>query len=199
MINVPKLEECIVKEYQYGAILDANWKRDTTVYLQPYIRHLIQNYSAAFVQLAYVKNEAKDYDDALKYLAVAGEISPHLEAPKQYMGYYLLDAGDTTAAINHYVNLLREKPGDDQLSYRLAGVYERVGRYSDALELIDPLYRKEPDAKDLSVMVFTLAARAGMVDRAKAYMEDWLKRHPEDTEGREALQEYERQLGSEKP
>jgi hypothetical protein len=47
--------------------------------------------------------------------------------------------------------------------------------------------------------VFTLAARAGQVDRARAYMRDWLKRHPDDTEGREALEDYERQLSGAKP
>jgi predicted Zn-dependent protease len=67
-----------------------------------------------------------------------------------------------------------------------------MGRYSDALELIEPLYRKEPDAKDLSIMVFTLSARAGMPDRARGYMHEWLKRHPDDAEGRQALEDYER-------
>ncbi|HEX6790633.1 MAG TPA: DUF2723 domain-containing protein [Candidatus Krumholzibacteria bacterium] len=195
MINAPKLEDCITHQYQYGGILTADWTRDKSVYLQPYIEHLIQNYSAAFVQLAYVKHDAKDFASALKYMQVAGQISPRLEPPRQLLGYYYLDAGDSAQAVQHYVDLLKEKPGDDALSYRLAGVYERLGRYADALELIDPLYAKEPDAKDLSVMVFTLAARAHMPERARAYMQDWLKRHPDDADGRQALDEYERQLG----
>ena len=199
MMNVPKLEDCIVKQYQYGGILTADWKRDKSVYLQPYIEHLIQNYSAAFVQLAYVKHDNKDYVDALKYMKVAAEISPRLEPPRQLLGYYYLDVGDTTTAVQHYLDLLKQKPGDDALSYRLAGVYERMGRYKEALDLVDPLYMKEPDAKDLSVMVFTLSARAGLHDRARAYMQDWLKRHPDDTEGRQALEEYERQLGGTRP
>ncbi len=199
MINVPKVEDCIVNQYEYAGILKPDWTRDGSVYLQPYIQHLIQNYAAAFVQLAYAKSDVKDYATALKYMKVAAEISPKLEAPRQLLGYYHLDAGDTTAAAQHYLGLLKEKPGDDALSYRLAGVYERVGRYADALDLIDPLYRKEPDARDLSVMAFTLAARAGMAERARAYMCDWLKRHPDDAEGRRALEEYERQLSGAQP
>lgn len=199
MINIPKLEECIARQYRYDGILNADWTRDRSIYLQPYIEHLIQNYSAAFVQLSYAKNDAKDYKAALKYMKVAGEISPRLEPPRQLLGYYHLDAGDTAAAVQHYVDKLKEKPGDDALSYRLAGVYERIGRYSDALELIDALYKKEPDAKDLNVMVFTLSARAGMPERAIAYMQDWLKRHPDDAEGRKALEDYQRQLSEAKP
>ncbi|HEU4364981.1 MAG TPA: DUF2723 domain-containing protein, partial [Candidatus Krumholzibacteria bacterium] len=40
MVNLAKLENCIVNEYTYGGILDREWKRDTTIYLQPYIEHL---------------------------------------------------------------------------------------------------------------------------------------------------------------
>ncbi len=199
MINVPKLEDCIANQYQYGNILTAGWTRDKSVYLQPYVEHLIQNYSAAFIQLAYAKHESGDYPTALKYMKISAEISPRLEPPRQLLGYYYLDVGDTASAVQHYVTLLKDRPGDDALSYRLAGVYERMGRYGEALDLIDPLYKKEPNAKDLSIMVFTLAARANMPDRARAYMNDWLKRHPEDAEGRQALEDYERQLGASKP
>jgi hypothetical protein len=195
MLNVPKLEDCIVNQYRYGNILTADWKRDGSAYLQPYIQHLIQNYSAAFVQLAYAKHDAGDYAAALRFMQIAGEISPRLEPPRQLLGYYYLDAGDSVMAVDHYLDLLRERPGDDALSYRLAGIYERLGRYADALVLVDPLYKREPDAKDLSVLVFTLAARAGMPERARAYMQDWIQRHPNDADARKALEDYERQLG----
>ena len=66
------------------------------------------------------------------------------------------------------------------------------------LDLIDPIYRSEPDAKDLSAMAFELAARAGMPDRARAYMHEWLKRHPDDADGKKALEDYERQLSGAK-
>jgi Flp pilus assembly protein TadD len=196
MINVPGVENCITKEFKYDCILTSDWTRDTTIYLAPFIEHLIQNYSAAFVQLAYAKHEEKDYQSALKYMKVAEEISPQLEPPVQLLGYYYLDAGDTAAAVNHYINALKQTPNDPSLQYRLAAVYEQMGKYSQALDLIDPIYRSEPDAKDLSAMVFELAARAGQVERARAYMHDWLKRHPDDTDGKKALEDFERQLAA---
>jgi tetratricopeptide (TPR) repeat protein len=114
----------------------------------------------------------------------------------QLLGYYYLDAGDTTAAVRHYQDALKRTPGDQALMYRLAAVYERMGKYSEALDLIDPIYRAEPDAKDLSAMAFELAARSGQVERARAYMHDWLKRHPDDADGKKALEDYERQLAA---
>lgn len=194
MINVPGVEECITREFKYDGILTKDWKRDKSIYLAPFIEHLIQNYSAAFVQLAYAKHDSGDYKDALKYMQVASEISPHLEPPVQLLGYYYLDAGDTMAAVDHYVDQLKQNPGDPALMYRLAGVYQRMGKYADALDLIDAIYKNEPDAKDLSTLVFELSARSGQVDRARAYMNDWLKRHPDDVDGKKALEDFERQL-----
>jgi tetratricopeptide (TPR) repeat protein len=196
MINVAGVEDCITKEFKYDGILTKDWKRDHSIYLATFIEHLIQNYSAAFVQLAYAKHEEKDYKSALKYMKVADEISPQLEPPVQLLGYYYLDAGDTTAALQHYLDALKQNPRDPSLQYRLASVYEQMGKYSEALDLIEPIYRNEPDAKDLSAMVFELAARAGQVDRARAYMRDWLKRHPDDEDGKKALEDFERQIAA---
>ncbi|MDH5628355.1 MAG: DUF2723 domain-containing protein, partial [Candidatus Krumholzibacteria bacterium] len=177
MVNVDKLEDCIVNQYSYGGILDANWKRDKSLYLQPYIEHLIQNYSAAFVQLAYEKHKAGDYATALRYMEVSGQISPRLEPPRQLLGLYYLDAGDTVGAIQYYMDALRNSPGDLQLMYRLAGVYERLGDYEKALDLIDPILREDPDSQDLVMMGYTLSVRGGMYPRARAYLADWLARH----------------------
>jgi len=194
MVNVPKLEDCIVHEYHYDGILTADWKRDHSIFLPQYTEHLIQNYAAAFVQLAYEKHKAGDYQDALKYLKVSDQISPQLEPPRQLLGLYYLDAGDTTTAIKYYLDKLRNDPGDTQLMYRLAGVYERIGEYAKAADMIDPIMRVEPDAKDLLAMVVSLAGRAGMVDRARKYMTDYLARHPDDQEVQDMLKDFDSQL-----
>jgi len=196
MINVPGVENCVTKEYKYDGILTKDWKRDKTIFLPSFVEHLIQNYSAAFVQLSYAKHDAKDYATALKYMEIANQISPQLEPPVQLLGYYRMDAGDTAGAVQFYVNQLKQTPGDQSLMYRLASIYERMGKYNEALDLIDPIYKNEPDAKDLSAMAFELAARAGQVERARAYMNDWLKRHPDDAEGRAALENFEKQLSA---
>jgi len=194
MVNVAKLEDCIVNEFTYGGILDSNWKRDKSIYLQPYIEHLIQNYSAAFVQLAYEKHKEGEYQKALKYMLVAEQISPRLEPPRQLLGIYYFDAGDTTNALQFYMDGLRENPGDLQLMYRLAGVYERLGDYAKALDLIDPILRVDPDGQDLVIMGYTLSVRGGMYERARRYLTDWLERHPNDQEIKQMLDDFDRQV-----
>jgi tetratricopeptide (TPR) repeat protein len=194
MVNLAKLEDCIVSEYTYGGILDKNWKRDKSIYLQPYIEHLIQNYSAAFVQLAYEKHKAGDYAGALRYMEISGQISPLLEPPRQLLGLYYLDAGDTVGAIQYYMDALRGSPGDLQLMYRLAGVYERLGDYEKAMDLIDPILREDPDSQDLVMMGYTLGVRGGMYQRARAYLSEWLARHPDDKEVKQMLDDFDRQV-----
>jgi Flp pilus assembly protein TadD len=194
MVNVPKLEECITKDFQYHGILTADWKRDHSMFLATHIEHLIQNYAVAFMELAYAKHQANDFDDAIRYMKVADQISPQLGMAKQLLGLYYFDAGDTATAISFYQEALKESPGDPQLMFRLASVYEQAGQLGDALELIDSLLQQDREDKDLNIMAFSLAARAGQVERARGYLNDWLKRHPNDAEAKKSLDYFEQQL-----
>lgn len=194
MVNVPKLEQCIVHEYAYGGILTKDWKRDHSIFIASHIEHLIQNYSVAFMELAYAKHQAADYDTAIHYMEVADQISPQLGVPAQLLGLYYFDAGDTAKAVSFYQDILRKTPGDPQIMFRLASIYERTSDYGKALDLIDPLLRDDPDNQDLNIMAFTLAARAGYIERARAYMQGWLKRHPDDAQAKESLEYFEREL-----
>jgi tetratricopeptide (TPR) repeat protein len=112
------------------------------------------------------------------------------------LGLYYLDAGDTTQAVEFYLEGLRARPGDLQLMYRLAGVYEKLGAYQQALDMIDPILREDPDSQDLVMMGYTMGVRGGMYERARGYLTTWLTRHPDDTEVQETLQDFDRQLQS---
>jgi tetratricopeptide (TPR) repeat protein len=194
MVNVEKLEQCIVSEFKYSGILTPEWKRDGSIFIAKHIEHLIQNYSVAFMELAYAKHQAEDYDSAVQYMEIADQISPQLGVPGQLLGLYYFDAGDTTRAIELYQELLRETPGDPQIMFRLASIYERTRDFARALELIDPLLREDPENQELNMMSFSLAARAGMIERARGYMQDWLRRHPDDAQARESLEYFESQI-----
>ncbi|MCI0451640.1 MAG: DUF2723 domain-containing protein [Candidatus Latescibacteria bacterium] len=198
MVNVPKLEDCIVNQYQYSGILTADWKRDDSVHRQQYVVHLIQNYSVAFMELSFAKHEEGNHEAAIEYMLTAQEISPHLDPPRQLLGLYYMDAGDTTRAIQHYLEVLKDRPNDFQAMYRLANVYERTGQYDKALEMIQPILADDPEARDLMVTAYTLAARGGMVPRAREYLTDWIARHPGDTEARKMLEDFDRVLSEER-
>ena len=201
MVNVPKLEDCIVNQYKYSGILKADWTRDGSVFLQPYVVHLIQNYSVAFMELSFAKHEAGDYQGAIKYMQIAQEISPHLDPPRQLLGLYYMDAGDTARAVQHYLDVLAERPNDFQAMYRLANVYERQGKFREALDLIERIRAEDKGARDLMVTAYQLAAKAGMLEKARATLSDWVADHPTDTDARQVLEDFDHTLreGASKP
>ena len=49
------------------------------------------------------------------------------------------------------------------------------------------------------VTAYTLAARAGMMERAREYLSDWLARHPDDAEARKMLEDFDRTLREGRP
>jgi hypothetical protein len=57
----------------------------------------------------------------------------------------------------------------------------------------------DPEARDLVVTAYTLAARAGMMERAREYLSDWLARHPDDAEARKMLEDFDRTLREGRP
>jgi len=194
MINVTRLENNVWKNFKYDCILTKDWKRDHSIYLPPYTEHLIQNYAAAFVQLAYIQHQDSNYVDALRSMQVAGQISPNMEPPRQLLGLYYLDAGDTAQAVDYYVQKLRVQPNDLQLMYRLGGVYERIGEYGKSLDLIDAILADDPEDKDLTITAYQIAAKAGMLERARRYLSAWLSVHPADTAVQKLLDDLDARI-----
>ena len=189
LVNVEKLEDNIWNKFDYGGILDKDWKRDDSLYREEYVRRLIQNYAAAFTQLGFEKGRRDEFNDAVKNLRVALEITPDLDPALLWLGWYKLEAGDTAAAVRFYKDEIERRPQNAELLYRLAGVYERIGHLDSALFAVDDLIRRDPNHRDAMMSGVGIALRFGLQDKAEKYLSDWLVRHPNDTSVRRALEE----------
>ncbi|MEJ2721180.1 MAG: DUF2723 domain-containing protein [bacterium] len=189
MVDLAKVEQNIWHEFDYGGILDDNWKRDDSLYREDYVTRVIQNYAAAFATLAFHKGRAGDYEGAVKNLEGALEITPDLDAALIWLGWYKLEAGDSTGALNYYHRQITRHPERTELIYRLAGVYERIGRPDSALVAIDELLRRDPNRRDAVLTGVGMALRYGFNQSAERYLAGWLARHPNDAEIRDALEE----------
>jgi len=202
MINVSRMEMNVVHNFDYTGILTADWKRDHSIYLPGFTEHLIQNYAAAFIQLAYIAHQDSSYDKAVRYLEAANQISPQMQPPRQMLGLFYLDAGDTTKAINYYKRRMVQNPNDVAFVYRLAGVYERLQNYDEAADLIDSVlarYRGQPEVpglRDLVMSGYLMAVRANQFGRARRYLSAWLAKHPSDDEARRLIGELDRNLSA---
>jgi len=194
MINVTRLKKNIYENYDYKCILTKDWKRDHSIYLPEYTEHLIQNYAAAFVQLAYIEHQDSSYADALRSMEIAYQISPQMEPPRQLLGLYYLDAGDTSQAVEYYIDRLRKQPNDPQLMYRLAGIYQRMGEDGRALDLIDALLAQDPEDRELVLTASSIAASAGMASRSRKYLSDWVVAHPGDSAASRMLNDFDARI-----
>jgi len=180
MINLARMEDNVVNKFSYESVLTDDWKRDNSVYLPSYTEHLIQNYSAAFIQLAYVLHNDSSYDKALKYMKVAHEISPHMNPPRQLLGLYYMDAGQPEEGMKFYRDMLAAAPNDYDIMYRLSVVYDELGRYEDALGLLETILRTEIDNREVMQAAVSTALRLGQVSKAMSYINNWLSRYPND-------------------
>jgi hypothetical protein len=126
MVNVPKIEDCIVNEYRYSGILTQDWKRDGSVYPQPYVVHLIQNYSVALWSCpSPCTGGPDDSRFACRLRRYFAETRPAAATAGA-----VLRTRATARAEQHYLDVIRERPDDFQAMYRLANVYERKGEYA---------------------------------------------------------------------
>jgi tetratricopeptide (TPR) repeat protein len=191
MVNTEKLEDNIWNKYDYGGILDENWKRDDSLYREEYVTRLIQNYAAAFTQLGFDRGREGDFEAAVKNLEVALEITPELDPALLWLGWYRLEAGDTTGAVAYYRRQIARMPADTELLYRLAGVYERLGRLDSALMAVDELIKRDPTHRDAVLSGVGIALRFGFDEQAERYLSGWLAKHPNDTSVRRALEELQ--------
>lgn len=180
MINEEILERNIWENYNYAGILDENWKRDKSMYQPPFVQRLLQNYAAAFTQLAFVRAQKDDFESVVKNLEVAREIAPNMDAVVLWIGWYYFEAGDTTRAIEYYKQTIEERPDLPELFYRLAGVYERLDDLPAALAALEELLRRDPNHRDACVSAIGIAMRLGDTDHAQRLLNTWLAAHPND-------------------
>jgi hypothetical protein len=194
MVNVEKLQRNIVSNFDYTGILDENWKRQTEIYHAPHVTHLIQNYAAAFIQLSIIMHRDSLYDEAVRYMEIAHEISPHRNEPMQLLGWYYLDAGDAAKAIDFYENQVRANPQNLELKYRLAASLDRVGNTGRALVLLDELLVIDPENRELFMAAVGMALHADYLAKAREYLTNWVRRNPNDTTALQALQDITREI-----
>ncbi len=180
MVNLAKLEENVWQNYSYLGLLDEDYQRDESIYHPPFVHRLVQNYAAAFTQLGFMQYRAQDYEAAIKNLEAAEQISPGLTPVVMWLGWYYLESGDTTRAVQYYRDKIEEDPYDCDVRYRLAGVQERIEDFQGVLATIEAMIEYCPDHRDAVVSATAICMRYNRVDRALRFVDNWIARHPND-------------------
>jgi tetratricopeptide (TPR) repeat protein len=180
MVNLEKLEENVWKNYSYLGLLDEDYQRDESIFHPPFVHRLVQNYAAAFTQLGFLRYRAQDYEEAIKNLEAAEQVSPGLTPVVMWLGWYYLESGDTTRAVQYYRDKIEEDPYDCEVHYRLAGLQERIEDLRGALTTIDAMTEYCPDHRDAVISAVQICLRFNLIDEALRHVDDWIARHPND-------------------
>jgi tetratricopeptide (TPR) repeat protein len=194
MVNEELLKKNVTERYDFSSILDEHGKRRYEVYLPAHTQNLITHYSYSYMRLAVIQHRDSLFDDAVTSLERAREISPILPEPAQLLGWYYLDAGDTLKAVGFYNDELRQQPGNVDLRFRLAGVYERIGDDPNALEQLEMIIQIEPNNRDAVMAATGIAFRNGQTAKARGIVTSWLRIRPDDAGARSVLQEIDGKL-----
>jgi tetratricopeptide (TPR) repeat protein len=97
-----------------------------------------------------------------------------------WLGWYYLESGDTTRAVQYYRDKIEEDPYDCEVHYRLAGLQERIEDLRGALTTIDAMTEYCPDHRDAVISAVQICLRFNLIDEALRHVDDWIARHPND-------------------
>ena len=193
-VNAALLERNLAETFDYHGIVTKDWKPDTSIYRERDFRFVLNNYGIAMLELAGVKASARDFAAAATWVERALLFEDDLRPGKELLGTYYALGGDLERGLAYYDALTRREPGVGEYWLRWARLYTVDDRTPVALQKIDEGIARAPGFRQLYVEGFQLAARAGMAEPARRYVQSWLEKHPDDGEFSATLRDFDRVL-----
>ncbi len=169
------------------------------------IRHLIQNYAAAWSRLAIEAERPRadaerNVELAVRSMEMAQLIREDLAPVVLYMGYLYMMNGEPERAVETYERYLKGEPGNFQLWARYAQALESMGEYRKVVEALGKVIQLNPDYEPayMSLVDFIVSyfPSTKNILAVKQQLEEFLARHPDSQPIRERLQQLEEALGA---
>jgi tetratricopeptide (TPR) repeat protein len=148
---------------------------------------ILNNYGVAAAELANALAKEKHYADAVRWTKIALCFDSRLKPANLMLGTYYVMNDQRDMAIEHYRTMMELDPAEPEYRLRLAWVYSS-DQPNVALRTIDEALAHFPDDRQFYIEGFRYAARLGMPDVAKSYIQRWLEKHPDDREVRRAFE-----------
>ncbi|MBD3237165.1 MAG: DUF2723 domain-containing protein [Candidatus Eisenbacteria bacterium] len=188
-VDIEKTMHNLTEVFVYRGLLDEQGEYDESVYKDRTASKLAQNYAAAYVHVAQRHLEEGRDDAALDALERARQINPYFTGVLYTQGYLWLQKEQFAKAEETFRRLLElgERTAD---AYRLlAATLEAQGRIQEAEGVYRSAVEENPDVFELTQLYFTHLWTSNRRSEAVAVVQDWLRRHPEDSATRRALQD----------
>ncbi len=187
--------------FRYGGLLDKNRDYDRSVYKDDNAYKLVQNYSAAHVQVAYQLQQAGQNQDAIRVLKDAVKMTPDFPGLLEYLGKSYQDMGDTVSAEKVFLDAQRRFPNSAEFYFHLGVIHWQSGHKQKRVELIEKGLTELKRACELDQRyfdwfggLFSALWLEGRKQEAVDVLRTWARAHPEDPQGQAWLQTYEDSL-----
>jgi tetratricopeptide (TPR) repeat protein len=200
-VDTAKTLHNLYSVFRYGGLLNKNRDYDRTVYKDDNAYKLVQNYSAAHVQVAYQMQQAGHNQEAITILRDAVKMTPDFPGLLEYLGKSYQDMGDTATAEQVFLDAQRRFPNSAEFYFHLGVIHWQAGhkqRRTDLLErgLAELRRACELDQRyfDWFGGLFSALWLEGRKQEAVEVLRSWARAHPEDAQGQAWLQTYEDSL-----
>jgi len=193
-INPEKTRHNLYRVFKYRGLLDKNREYDRTVYKDDNAGRLVQNYTAAHVQLATHLLQNKKPEEALPLLQDAVKISPDFAGLLEYMGRVYEEAGRPDLAREVYEDGLRRFPNAAEFHYHMGLIFYNEGKLDQAIAELRRACELNQQFFDWFNALFAALWQTGRKIEAVEVLRTWARAHPEDAQGRAFLARFEDSL-----
>jgi hypothetical protein len=193
-IDVDKTLHNLYSVFQYRGLLDKNRAFDPNPYKDDNAFRLVQNYTAAYVQVAYQLHQEGKVKQAISVLSDAAKISPDFPGVLEYLGRLYEEDGDTEAAERTYTQGMNRDPSAPEYHFHLGVLYYQTGRVEEGITELRRAAQLNQQYFDWFSALFTALWNVGRYEEAVDVLRAWMRAHPEDVEGAGYLKQYEESL-----
>jgi hypothetical protein len=193
-VDIEKTMDNLYRVFRYEGLLDKNRSYDTTVYKDENAYRLVQNYTAAHVQVGYQLHMARQVPQAIRVLEDAAKVSPDFPGLLEYLGRLYEETGRMEDAVRVYQDGARRFPDAPEFPFHLGVIYYRTGRVDDGIAMLRKAADMNQQYFDWFSALFTALWEQGRHEEAVDVLRTWVRAHPEDRDGATYLQQFEESL-----
>ena len=190
-IDLDRTMKNIYQVFKYRGLLDANRNFDSTVYKDDNAMRLVQNYSAAHVQVAYQLQSQQRPDEAIRVLEDARKISPDFPGLLEYLGRLYDQTGNPAKAESYYREGLARFPNSPEFYFHLGTLAYRQGNVSQSVQMLRRATELSQQYFDWFSALFTVLWQSGQQEEAIEVLRSWLRAHPEDQQTAAEIRRFE--------
>jgi hypothetical protein len=184
----------LYSRFKYRGLLDSQRRFDTTVYKDENAMRLVQNYSAAHVQIAYELQTLGKTQQAIKVVEDARMFSPDFPGLIEFLGRLYDQNGETAKADSTFREGISRFPDAPEFYYHLGTLAYRRGQVDESIRLLRRATELSQQFFDWYSALFTVLWQTGQREAAIEVLRGWLRAHPEDQQTAQEIQHFEDSL-----